>query len=139
MNLSLFFLSALSLLPACTTEHAAPAAPVVGAPVVGAPAPAPPGGHPIIGNPASSYCAGLGYAIDGEDCVLPGGARCGQWAFLRGQCGQASSWCAQQGGAITTVEEAQGSAQMIYGRCTLPSGAVCQELEFFASGVCGGK
>lgn len=102
MSCSLFFFVVSLLLPACTTEHAAPVAHA--APVVGAPPPAPPGGHPIIGNPASSYCAGLGYAIDGEDCVLSGGARCGQWAFLRGQCGQASSWCAQQGGALTTVQ-----------------------------------
>ena len=88
-----------------------------------------------LANPAAVYCEGLGYIMEtverngGEDadCVFPDGSRCAQWDFLAGRCGQAFSYCEQQGG----VMEEGGNI----GICRFSDGSYCDEYTFF-SGEC---
>ena len=88
-----------------------------------------------LANPAAVYCEGLGYTMEsmkrngGEDadCVFPDGYRCAQWDFLAGRCGQAFSYCEQQGG----VMEEGGNI----GICRFSDGSYCDEYTFF-SGEC---
>ena len=88
-----------------------------------------------LANPAAVYCEGLGYTMEtverngGEDadCVFPDDTRCPQWDFLAGRCGQAFSYCEQQGG----VMEEGGNI----GICRFSDGSYCDEYTFF-SGEC---
>jgi putative hemolysin len=85
-----------------------------------------------LANPAAVYCEGLGYTMEtverngGEDadCVFPDGSRCAQWDFLAGRCGQAFSYCEQQGGVL----EEGGNI----GICRFSDGSYCDEYTFFA-------
>lgn len=85
--------------------------------------------------PASDYCKKLGYPIEGQDCVFPDGTRCEQWSFYRGACGQAHSYCNQQGGSISTKTENMGDWTAEYGVCDL-NGKRCKESDFFVTGKC---
>ena len=85
-----------------------------------------------LANPAAVYCAELGYTLEsretdgGEDaaCVFPDGSECPQWDFLGGRCGQAWTYCAQQG----FVPEDNGTN---VAACTFPDGSSCPEIDFF--------
>ncbi|MEM5804236.1 MAG: DUF333 domain-containing protein [Candidatus Aenigmatarchaeota archaeon] len=55
-----------------------------------------PGNRTTLANPASVYCAGMGYTVkivaapDGGQmgiCVFPDGNECEEWGFYRGECG----------------------------------------------------
>ncbi len=94
------------------------------------------GGAPSGANPASVYCAAMGYENRDSDCVFPSGARCEQWAFFRGTCGQAESFCAKRGGTVSNVVEDRGGFTASYARCTLPSGASCEEQTFASTCRC---
>jgi len=82
------------------------------------------------GNPASMYCGGLGHQVDGSDCVFADGSRCEQWTFLRGECGQAHSFCTTHGGSIASETRDFGEWSGIVATCTLPSGKKCDETAF---------
>lgn len=89
-------------------------------------------GGPGVGmaNPASAYCSGLGYELSESSCRLPNGTTCEPWAFFRGECAPEYSFCARQGGRLTTVTEADGEVTTTRAVCTLPSGASCDESAF---------
>ncbi|MBG0788206.1 MAG: DUF333 domain-containing protein [Anaerolineaceae bacterium] len=83
-----------------------------------------------LANPAAVYCESLGFTLEsverngGEDadCVFSDGSQCPQWDFLAGRCGQAFSYCEQQGG---TLEEGGN-----VGICRFPDGSYCDEYAF---------
>lgn len=98
---------------------------------------APSGGTGIgLANPAAVYCEGSGHSTSGDDCVFADGTKCEQWSFYRGECGQAHSFCNQNGGKISNVTEDMGGWTASYALCTLPSGASCEETEFAQSCGC---
>jgi putative hemolysin len=110
-----------------------------------APAPGPlckalkgPGGGPGIGlaNPASVYCAELGYKAEDSTCTFNDGTSCEQWAFWRGECGQTHSFCARQGGELSVKTVNEGGYTSTYALCTLPTGASCKEQDFAATCKC---
>lgn len=87
-----FALAAVLMLAGCASQPQAPGFP-----------PAPPGGalnnatqENVTGlaNPASVYCKSKNYTVKIEQgaggetgyCVFPGGAKCDEWAFYRGEC-----------------------------------------------------
>ncbi|MBN1310298.1 MAG: DUF333 domain-containing protein [Anaerolineae bacterium] len=91
----------------------------------------PPGDAIGLANPASVYCQGLGYreeTREGEGgqygvCIFSDGSECDTWDFLSGRCGQAHSYCVQQG---YTLEMDDNVAI-----CTFPDGSSCPEIDFF--------
>jgi putative hemolysin len=97
-----------------------------------------PGGGPGVGlaNPAAVYCEGAGGTTSGDDCLFSDGTKCEQWSFYRGECGQAHSFCNQNGGQISNVTEDMGGWTASYAVCTLPSGDSCEETEFAQSCGC---
>ncbi len=94
------------------------------------------GAAPGVANPASGYCTALGYELAGGQCAFPDGTSCDQWAFFRGECGQAHSFCNQHGGTVSNVVEDMGGWTGSSALCTLPTGASCKELEFSRTGIC---
>ncbi len=112
--------------------------PVTQGPVSGCTAlPASPSSEALSGaNPASVYCTSMGYRLDGSTCILGDGARCEEWAFFRGECGQTQSFCARSGGTVANVVEDRGGWTASYARCTLPSGTSCDEQAFASSCRC---
>jgi putative hemolysin len=105
-----------------------------------APAPAPactPLAQPVgTVNPASVYCESLGYTAEGEQCGFPDGTSCEEWAFYRGECGAAHSFCNRQGGTVTNKVEDMGGWTSSFAACTLPSGTQCKEQDFAATCTC---
>jgi putative hemolysin len=97
-----------------------------------------PNSGPGVGmaNPASVYCEGAGGTTTDSDCVFSDGTKCEQWSFYRGECGQAHSFCNQNGGQISNVQEDMGGWTASYAKCTLPSGDSCEESEFAQSCGC---
>jgi putative hemolysin len=97
-----------------------------------------PGGGPGIGlaNPASVYCEAQGGNTDDESCTFADGTSCEQWAFYRGECGEAHSFCNQNGGQVSTKTENQGGFTATFAVCTLPSGVSCNEQDFAATCIC---
>ncbi|MEW5742576.1 MAG: DUF333 domain-containing protein [Myxococcota bacterium] len=97
-----------------------------------------------VPNPAQDYCTRLGYAVEavsspvGEssDCVFPTGDRCEAFAFFRGECGAAWTKCAQHGGTVSAESFDGGTWTGAVSRCTLPSGATCDEVDFARTGSC---
>lgn len=87
-------------------------------------------------NPASLYCIDLGYKAEGEACHFPDGTQCEQWAFWRGECGGAHSFCARQGGAVQVVTDTSAGWTAVYAVCTLPDGRSCKNAEFAATCRC---
>jgi putative hemolysin len=95
-----------------------------------------------IANPASVYCADLGYRLDirsseaGEYgvCLFPDGSSCEEWDFYRGKCGQRFSYCRIHGFRISSRTET-GSASFEYAVCTFPDGSECNEGEY-SEGEC---
>ncbi|HVM69115.1 MAG TPA: DUF333 domain-containing protein [Gaiellaceae bacterium] len=85
---------------------------------------------PNMANPAAVHCESLGHRVEGDDCVLAGGGRCEQWAFYRGECGGARSFCARQGGVVSTKTEDMGTWVASYAVCTLAGGGSCKEQDF---------
>lgn len=110
------------------------------------PAPAPPplckpvsspsGGGIGLANPASVYCANLGYSAEGGTCTFPDGSSCDQWGFFRGECGQAHSFCNRNGGQVSPKTEDMDGWMATYALCTLPTGASCKEQDFATSCKC---
>ena len=79
-----------------------------------------------IKNPASEYCAGLGYdsglvtAEDGSQhsiCKLTDDVVCDGWDFYAGKCGHAYSYCALQGLDTVTLEDGQNQFSSEYAVC----------------------
>jgi putative hemolysin len=107
-----------------------------------APAPAPaPACTPIAAsngsaNPASVYCAALGNTLQGEQCAFADGTACEQWAFYRGECGQAHSFCNLHGGSVANKTEDMGGWTASYALCTMPDGKQCHEDAFAQSCAC---
>ncbi|MBX3192812.1 MAG: DUF333 domain-containing protein [Labilithrix sp.] len=96
-----------------------------------------PGGAGVgLANPASVYCAELGFVAAGESCTFPDGTSCEQWSFYRGECGNAHSFCARQGGEVTAKVETGGGFTTTTAFCTLPTGATCKEQDFAATCRC---
>lgn len=87
-------------------------------------------------NPASLYCVDLGYQAKDEACIFPDGTQCEQWAFWRGECGGAHSFCARQGGTIAAVTDTSAGWTAVYAVCTLPDGRACKNTEFAATCRC---
>ncbi len=98
---------------------------------------APPTCKPLTGsdgsaNPASVYCAELGYATVDSMCAFPDGTSCDAWAFFRGQCGQTHSFCALHGGQVTNVQTPTST----YASCAVANGKTCAEQDFARTCVC---
>jgi putative hemolysin len=88
-------------------------------------------------NPASAYCANLGYTLDeSSNCVFPNGTSCEEWAFWRGECGGEFSFCGLHGGTIASKTVDNGSWTGVYAVCTLPDGASCEDKDFAATCEC---
>lgn len=95
-------------------------------------------------NPADGYCTQLGYSVEASsgpggassDCVFPSGERCEAFAFYRGECGAAWTTCAQHGGTVSAESFDGGTWTGTISRCTLPSGATCDEVDFARTGTC---
>ena len=113
------FLTAAALAAAC-----GPAAPTQ---------PAQPAG---LANPASTYCAALKYDLQIRSdasgaqtgyCVFPDKTECEEWAFFRGECGQAKSLCGQNGGTIKASDSGP--------TCSFKDGSTCAEADL-VSGKC---
>jgi putative hemolysin len=112
-------------------------APAPAPPPAPAPAPAPvPGCAPLAAsggsaNPASVYCSELGYQLTAtSQCAFPDGTSCEEWAFYRGECGQAHSFCNLHGGTVANKVENMGTWTASYAECTLPDGKQCQDDTF---------
>jgi len=65
----------------------------------------------VIPNPASLYAKFLGcksktmvdsYGNQRRVCILPDSTECDEWAFFRGMCGRAFSYCARKGCQVDT-------------------------------------
>jgi putative hemolysin len=87
--------------------------------------------HATMGNPAAVHCRDMGYEYEivGDDgqrgiCTLPDGEACDAWEFLQGKCGQAYSYCAQQGYRIRTVGDGRDPFSPEYAVCVTGEGAV---------------
>jgi putative hemolysin len=87
-------------------------------------------------NPASVYCAKLGYKAEGEKCIFPDGTSCEQWAFWRAQCGNGFSYCNRQGGEVKNEEADSGGFTTSSAVCTLKDGKRCDEHKFHETGKC---
>jgi putative hemolysin len=87
-------------------------------------------------NPSSAYCIDLGYTLTESTCTFPDGTACDAWAFYRGECGQAHSFCNLHGGSLTSTTEDMGSWTATYGLCTFPDGKHCAEDAFARSCKC---
>ena len=68
-------------------------------------------------NPASVYCEKNGYmfeirtAADGSQsgvCVFPDGSECDEWAYFRGQCGQAPQKSSTPATTVEATTDASG-------------------------------
>jgi hypothetical protein len=89
-----------------------------------------------LANPASVYCQGLGYREETREgaegqygvCIFPDGSECDTWDFLAGRCGQAFSYCVQQG---YTLEVSEGNI----GNCILSEEQSCPEYDYY-QGTC---
>lgn len=94
----------------------------------------------MVVNPASSYCATLGYRVSAgqadSECLFPDGTSCEAFAFFRGSCGSAWTRCAQEGGTITNETFDGGTFFGEFAKCTLPGGTTCRESDFAATGTC---
>lgn len=107
-----------------------------------APTPAPaPGCTPLPKpsgsvNPAAVYCTSLGYTLSGEQCQFPDGTACEEWAFYRGECGQAHSFCNLHGGSVANKTEDMGGWTASYALCTMPDGTHCHDDAFAVSCTC---
>ncbi|MFO0665315.1 MAG: DUF333 domain-containing protein [Polyangiaceae bacterium] len=98
-----------------------------------------------VGNPAAIYCVDLGYvssvvtAADGSQsgaCFFPDNTSCDEWAFFRGECGQAFSYCNRHGGTVANVVRNQGTFTTSQAICTLADGKQCSEQAFAKDKVC---
>ncbi|HSO32079.1 MAG TPA: DUF333 domain-containing protein [Labilithrix sp.] len=87
-------------------------------------------------NPAAVFCGALGYTLAGDQCTFPDATSCEQWAFFRGECGQAHSFCNLHGGTVSNKIEDMGTWTASYALCTLPGGKSCQEQSFAHSCSC---
>jgi putative hemolysin len=80
-----------------------------------------------MGNPAYAYCTqimGYDYQIvtdvDGSQdgmCIMPAGDACPQWDFYAGKCGQAYSYCAQNGLQLETRDDGKDPFSLVYAAC----------------------
>jgi putative hemolysin len=85
-----------------------------------------------LANPASVYCQGLGFSEETRTnqqgqygvCLFPDGNSCDSWDFLAGRCGEAHSYCAQQGYTLQTNESNIAT-------CVFPDGSTCDEYAYF--------
>lgn len=104
---------------------------------LGSPSPSSEDERGAIGAPptAPEYCTNLGYTLDASTCVFPDGTRCDEWAFYRGSCGQAHSYCNRHGGIVSTKTENKGTYTAVYGVCDL-AGKQCDEAKFMQTGSC---
>ncbi len=84
---------------------------------------------------AGEYCARLGFTVVDSNCQFGDGTSCDQWAFYRGSCGQPHSYCAKNGGTISTRTKDMGGWTAVYGECAL-AGKVCEEGSFMKTGTC---
>lgn len=89
---------------------------------------------PGMANPAAVYCAALGYTDVNGDCKFPDGTQCEEWAFFRGECGQAHSFCNRHGGTVANRTDATTT----YAVCTLPNGSQCHQIDFARTCSCAG-
>jgi len=89
-----------------------------------------------LANPASTYCVALKYDLQIRSdasgaqagyCVFPDKTECEEWAFFRGECGQAKSLCGQDGGTIKASDSGPS--------CTFKDGSTCAEADL-VSGKC---
>lgn len=84
----------------------------------------------FFANPAAVYCEDMGYqySLNETDegvvgtCTFPDGTSCNEWDFFAGKCGEAYSYCAQNGYGITTETEGASSLAAEYAVCTDGSG-----------------
>lgn len=89
-----------------------------------------------LANPASTYCVGLGNALELREeaagqygvCIFPDGSECEEWDFLAGRCAPEETFCAQQGYRLEPGSN--------IGTCRFPDGTSCLEIDFF-QGQCG--
>ncbi len=94
------------------------------------------GSVPGMANPASVYCAELGYQLAGEQCAFPDGTSCEQWAFFRGECGGTHSFCNLHGGTVSNKIENMGTWTASYAQCSLPNGKQCHDSAFAETCIC---
>jgi len=92
--------------------------------------------QPGVTNPAASYCVALGNTMNDSSCTFADGTSCEAWAFYRGECGQAHSFCELHGGKVANKIEDMGTWTASYAECTLPGGKSCAESAFAQSCGC---
>jgi len=76
-------------------------------------------------NPAMVYCALLGYdskIVDTESgqqgmCLFPDESSCDEWDFYAGKCGEAYSYCGQEGYGIKTLSDGNDPYSQEYAVC----------------------
>ena len=98
------------------------------------------GGEPSesagVANPASVYCSRVGGTPEADTCTFADGTTCEQWSFYRGECGQAFSFCNQNGGQVSADKEDSGGFTISFALCTLPDSRSCKEQDFASTGKC---
>ena len=95
-----------------------------------------PSGNAGVANPAAVYCSRVGGTPEADTCTFADGTTCEQWSFYRGECGQAFSFCNQNGGQVSADKEDSGGFTITFALCTLPDGRSCKEQDFASSGKC---
>lgn len=82
-----------------------------------------------IPNPASLYVKFLGYKSEIKSdkegnqrkvCILPDSSECDEWAFFRGTCGQAYSYCALKGYKADSFIDSTEGYKIIICKCIDP-------------------
>jgi putative hemolysin len=85
------------------------------------------GGTPL------GYCLDSGHKYNTKTgtCEMPDGSVCPSLEFYNAECGQAFSFCAQQGGQTTSKPETQNGVKGVQVTCNL-NGKTCDERKFDA-------
>ncbi len=93
-----------------------------------------------VAAPWYGYCTSLGYTVDpAGNCKFPDRSSCEASKFYYGECGNAFSFCAKQGGSVASRTWDTGAGWTAKGAiCTLSTGKTCVEQKYAQSCICDG-